>query len=88
MYCSCLLYTARKTGAHRSYKALGYVHELQAQGIDDPISFYQQEVIKLNQEFQAAKAAKKARHHNDQVAGIAGKHVVFQNADSSVGHRR
>lgn len=26
--------------------------------------------------------------HNDQVAGIAGKHVVFQNADSSVGHRR
>ncbi len=55
----------RKAGAHRSYKALGYVHELQAQGIDDPISFYQQEVIKLNQEFQAAKAAKKARQISD-----------------------
>ena len=26
--------------------------------------------------------------HNDQVAGIAGKPVIFQNADSSVGHRR
>ena len=26
--------------------------------------------------------------HDDQVAGIAGKPVIFQNADSSVGHRR
>lgn len=55
----------RKGGAHRSYKALGYVHELQAQGIDDPISFFQEEVARLNQEFQAAKAAKKARQISD-----------------------
>lgn len=55
----------RKGGAHRSYKALGYVHELQAQGIDDPISFYQEEVAKLNQEFQAAKATKKNRQISD-----------------------
>ena len=25
----------RKGGAHRSYKVIGYVHELQAKGIDD-----------------------------------------------------
>ena len=25
----------RKVGAHRSYKALGYVHELQLKGIED-----------------------------------------------------
>ncbi|MFR2879787.1 MAG: hypothetical protein ACLTC8_01725 [Lachnospiraceae bacterium] len=49
----------RKGGAHRSFKALGYVHELQAKGIDDPISFYKEEVIRLNQEANAAKAAKK-----------------------------
>lgn len=55
----------RKGGAHRSYKALGYAHELQAQGIDDPISFFQEEVARLNQEFQAAKAAKKARQISD-----------------------
>lgn len=55
----------RKGGAHRSYKALGYVHELQAQGIDDPISFYQEEVKKLNQACQAAKADKKARQISD-----------------------
>ena len=35
------------------------VHELQAKGIDDPISFYKEEVIRLNQEANAAKAAKK-----------------------------
>ena len=28
-----------------SYKALGYVHELQAKGIDDPIAFYKEEVM-------------------------------------------
>lgn len=55
----------RKGGAHRSYKALGYVHELQAKGIDDPISFYQEEVIKLNQELNAAKTANKARQISD-----------------------
>lgn len=55
----------RKGSAHRSYKALGYVHELQAKGIDDPISFYQEEVSKLNQEFHAAQKAKKAQQISD-----------------------
>ena len=55
----------RKGGAHRSYKAIGYVHELQAKGIDDPISFYKEEVTKLNQEVNAAKAAKKAKQISD-----------------------
>lgn len=43
--------------AHKSFKPIGYVHELQSLGIDDPISFYQEEVTKLNQEFQAVKNA-------------------------------
>lgn len=55
----------RKGSAHRSHKALGYVHELRAKGIDDPISFYQEEVKKLNQEFQAEKAAKKSKQISD-----------------------
>ena len=29
----------RRGGAHRSYKPIGYVHELQQKGIDDPIAF-------------------------------------------------
>ena len=47
--------------AHKSYRPIGYVHELQAKGIDDPISFYKEEVAKLNQELKAAKDAKKDR---------------------------
>ncbi len=56
----------RKGSAHRSYKAIGYVHELQEQGIDDPISFYKEEVVKLNQEFHAAKNAQKAKQISDE----------------------
>lgn len=55
----------RKGGAHRSYKALGYVHELQAKGIEDPVTFYQEKVIKLNQELNAAKNANKRRQISD-----------------------
>lgn len=51
----------RKCGAHRSYKALGYVHELQVKGIENPIAFYQEEVIKLNQELKATRSANKTR---------------------------
>ena len=34
----------RKCGAHRSYKPLGYVHELQATGIEDPIAVFTKKV--------------------------------------------
>lgn len=51
----------RKGGAHRSYKPLGYVHELQNSGIDDPISFFGDEVKKLNQELQLKKQTEKVR---------------------------
>ena len=51
--------------AHKAYKPIGYVHELQAKGIDDPISFYKEEVIKLNRELKAAKDSKKAKQISD-----------------------
>ena len=38
----------RKETAHHSYKALGYVHKLIDKGIDDPVSFYKNEITKLN----------------------------------------
>ena len=52
--------------AHRSYKALGYVHQLQEQGIDDPISFYKEEVEKLNQELRAAKNTEKMKQITEE----------------------
>ena len=51
--------------AHKAYKPIGYVHELQAKGIDDPILFYKEEVVKLNQEFKKTKKAQKARQISD-----------------------
>lgn len=51
--------------AHKSYKPIGYVHELQAKGIDDPITFYKEEVAKLNREHKAVRDAKKARQISD-----------------------
>lgn len=56
----------RKSSAHRSYKAIGYIHELQAKGMDDPVSFYQEEVRKLNQEFHAAKNKNKLRQISEE----------------------
>ena len=52
--------------AHKSFKPVGYVHELQAKGIEDPIAFYQQEVARLNLNSQAAKKAKKAQQISDE----------------------
>ena len=51
----------RKGGAHRSYKPIGYVHQLQVEGMDDPIAFYKDEVQKLNQELKKKKQDEKAR---------------------------
>lgn len=51
----------RKGGAHRSYKPVGYVHELIEKGIDDPVAFYSEEVKKLNQARAADKRQAKAR---------------------------
>ncbi len=51
----------RKGGAHRSYKPVGYVHELVEKGIDDPVSFFQSEVDELNRQHNAKKNAEKTR---------------------------
>lgn len=56
----------RKGGAHRSYKALGYVDELIAKGIADPISFYKAEVEKLNQQLSDERGKEKARQISDE----------------------
>lgn len=56
----------RKGGAHRSYKPIGYIHQLQAEGIEDPIAFYKDEVQKLNQELKKKKQDEKARQISEE----------------------
>lgn len=56
----------RKGGAHRSYKPIGYVHELQAGGIEDPLSYFKEEVQRLNQEYKKKKQSEKNRQISDE----------------------
>ena len=56
----------RKAGAHRSYKPIGYVHQLQTEGIYDPIAFYKDEVQNLNQELRKKKQDEKARKISEE----------------------
>lgn len=56
----------RKRGAHRSYKPIGYIHELQQKGMDDPIAFYSEEVQKLNQEYRLNKQKEKERQIGEE----------------------
>ena len=51
----------RKCGAHRSYKPIGYIHELQEKGISDPLTFFGKKIKKLNQELQQKKQSEKIR---------------------------
>lgn len=56
----------RKGGAHRSYKPIGYVHELVNSGIDDPISHFQVEVDELNRIHNEKKEEEKTRTISDE----------------------
>ena len=56
----------RKGGAHRSYKPIGYVHELVESGIDDPISHFQVEVDELNRQHYKKKNEEKIKTISDE----------------------
>ena len=56
----------RKGAAHRSYRPVGYVKKLIAEGIDDPISHFQKEVDQLNRALSDAKAVSKERQISDE----------------------
>lgn len=56
----------KKQTAHKSYKAIGYVNKLIDEGMEDPISFYSNEVKKLNQEFHETRNQEKKRLISDE----------------------
>lgn len=79
---------ARKGGAHRSYKPLGYIHELQEKGIDDPIAFFREEVQKLNQESQKKKQSEKIRQISDESPERFLGYFPFKNLNDSLGCKK
>lgn len=78
----------RKGGAHRSYKPIGYVHELQAGGIDDPVSFYGEEVRKLNREYKERKQAEKVRQISDESPEKLLGYFPLKNLNDSLGCKK
>ena len=78
----------RKGGAHRSYKPIGYVHELQAGGIDDPVAFYSEEVRKLNQEYKQRKQTEKMRQISDESPEKLLGYFPLKNLNDSLGCKK
>lgn len=78
----------RKTGAHRSYKPIGYVHELQQNGLDDPIAFYTQEVQKLNQEYRVKKQKEKERLISEESPEKLLGYFPLKNLNDSLGCKK
>lgn len=75
----------RKGGAHRSYKPIGYVHELQEKGIEDPIAFFTEEVHQLNQELQLKKQAEKVRQISEESPEKFLGYFPLKNLNDSLG---
>lgn len=78
----------RKGGAHRSYKALGYVDDLIASGMEDPIAFYKAEVQKLNQEHKNLKHKEKAKQISDETPEKLLGYFPLKNINDKLGVKK
>ena len=78
----------RKGGAHRSYKPIGYVHELQANGIEDPIAVFGEEVQKLNQEYKKKKQTEKERKISEESPEKLLGYFPLKNLNDSLGCKK
>lgn len=75
----------RKSGAHRSYKPLGYVHELIDKGIDDPVFYYCEEVKRLNQKHAESKQREKTRQISEESPEKLLGYFLIKNLNDSLG---
>lgn len=78
----------RKGGAHRSFKPIGYVHELQAAGIEDPVSFYKEEAAKLNLEYRKKKQSEKERQISEESPEKLLGYFPLKNLNDSLGCKK
>ena len=72
----------KKDTAHRSYQALGYVEDLIASGIPDPVSHYAEVVKKMNRELSLAKQQEKKRQISSSPERFLGYFLVKNLYDS------
>ena len=55
----------KKQTSHKSFKPIGYVDDLKKQGISDPISYYKEEIEKMNADRQSKIRDEKAQKVSD-----------------------
>ena len=63
----------KKQTSHRSYKALGYVNDLTASGIEDPISYYSEVIREMNEQLHLSKQ----KDHEKQISISPERHVGY-----------
>lgn len=78
----------RKGTAHRSYRALGYVQDLVDKGIDDPITFYQNEVDLLNRKRNEELSKEKARQISEDTPEKYLGYFPLKNINDSLGVKK
>lgn len=78
----------RKQTAHRSYQALGYLDDLVAKGIPDPLSFYQNEVDRLNEERKQQKTQDKVRQTSETTPERFLGYFLLKNINDALGVKK
>jgi len=63
----------KKQTSHRSYKVLGYVNDLTASGIEDPISYYSEVIHGMNEQLNLSKQ----KDREKQISSSPERHVGY-----------
>lgn len=74
----------RKGGAHRSYRAIGYVNKLIESGIEDPIAYFQAEVDELNKVHKQSRSESKNRLISDESPEVALGYFPLKNINDAL----
>lgn len=72
---------------HKSYRPVGYVHELEEQGIDDPIAYFQKEVDELNKEYRCDRKKEKEQLISDESPDKYLGYSLVKNLNDGLGIR-
>lgn len=78
----------RRQTVHKSHRPVGYVHELQQQGIDDPIRHFQSEVEQLNQQRRQKKNLEKEKQISDETPERCLGYFPFKNLQDAMSVKR
>lgn len=78
----------KKGGRNRSFKAIGYYDDLVAQGIEDPIAYYKNEIDKMNESLKAKNENDKTREITEETPEKYLGYFPLKNINDSLGVKR